>query len=93
MRIYTDHKWKQFKYRNEVPEKVLKSEFDWTSEDDVDGFILYKGNWYYLSEFERIPNGLFPKGWQGYHSDSFFSGILIQVSEDSETYRIGTYCS
>ena len=97
--ITTDHKWKNFKFRYEVPEKILTSDFNWMKEpyEDwgyEDGFILYKGNWYHLSEFMNIDNNSpFPKPWHGYSSDGFFSGILIEMSEDGEQYRIGWYCS
>ena len=33
----------------------------------------------------------FMKGWDGYISDSFFSGVLIKISDDNEEYQIGTY--
>lgn len=94
MEVKTDNKWKSFKYRNEVPAKVLKSEFDYLSEDDSDGFFQYRGVWYHLSGFMRVnSNSPFPKPWIGYAGDSFFSGVLIQVSDDGEQYRVGTYFS
>lgn len=89
--IYTDNKWKQFKYRDEVPKKVLKDDFDWLDEDDgFDGFFKYKGTWYHLSMF--MNGGGFP-GWDGYHGDSFFSGVLIALSPDGEEYKVATYIS
>lgn len=30
-------------------------------------------------------------GWDGYHSDSYFSGIVIKLSPDGEQYQVGTY--
>jgi len=95
MKIITNNKWKNFKYRNEVPEKVLKNQFEYLSEDEgYDGFFQYRKNWYHLSEFMRIgENSSFPKTWEGYSSDSFFSGILIRVSHDGEWYQVGTYVS
>ena len=94
--IKTDNKWKQFKYRNEVPAKVLKDQFDYLSEDDsFDGFILYRKHWYHLSDFMRIENHPDDKfsSYHGYSSDSFFSGVLIKVSKDGEMYQIATYYS
>lgn len=58
--IKSDRKWKQFKYRNEVPAKVLADQFDWTNDahaehgDYEDGFLCYRGHWYHLGDFERI---------------------------------------
>lgn len=92
MHIRTDKKWKQFKYRDEVPKKVLASEFDWLDEDDIDGFFRHHGVWYHTSQFMRVPNdaeGL--SGWDGYASDSFSAGTVIKLSSDGEEYIVGTY--
>jgi hypothetical protein len=95
MKIYTDHKWKQLKYRTEVPEKVLKAYFDHlTGDDNFDGYISYRKRWYHVSDFMMTgKDSPFPKKWDGYSSDSFFSGILIHLSDDGETYQIATYIS
>lgn len=95
--IKTDKKWKDFVYRYDVPEKVLKSEFDWLDEDEgVDGFFKFKGTWYHQSMFMRInhgdPNSPF-KNWDGYHGDSAFSGVVIKLSDDGEKYKVGSYYS
>lgn len=39
----------------------------------------------------RIPHGSDFKGWDGYASDSYFSGVLIKLSRDGEEYMVGTY--
>ena len=92
-RIITNCHWRQFKYRDEVPAAILADQFDWTNEDYEkhgdysDGFILYRNVWYHLADFM---NGG-PDGWHGSHGDSFFSGVVIRLSGDGETYQIGTY--
>ena len=95
VKISSDNKWHDFKYRDEVPTKVLKNQFDHLDEDDViDGFIKYRNHWYHLSDFMRIPDagGDDPfKGWQGNAADGYFSGVLIKLSNDGEQYKIGTY--
>lgn len=89
LNIRTDNKWHQFKYRYEVPAKVLKSEFDYQSEDDVsDGYFKYKGAWHHLDQFMRTDE---PKGWDGILNYSFSSGLLIKVSRDGEQYKIAYY--
>lgn len=89
MNITTNNQWRDFLYRYEVPDEVLKSEFDWLDEDDHDGFFRYRGVWYHLSMFMRTAI----EGWQGIHNDSAFSGVLIEVSRDGEQYRVGTVIS
>lgn len=94
--IRTNNHERQFKYRNEVPAKVLEREFDYQDnailEGVFDGYIYYQRFWYNLDQFERIDSSdsLF-KGWHGYHSDSLFSGVVIKLSDDGETYWIGSY--
>jgi len=84
----TDNKWHEFKYWLDVPADVMKSEFDWLSPDEAtDGFFKYRGSWYHMSEFEYTNS--FP-GWHGFKGDSFFSGVVIQICDDGESYKIGT---
>lgn len=95
MTIRTNRQWRQFKYREEVPAKVLADQFDWTDRDHKehgdysDGFIHYRGVWYHLADFERTSLA----GWDGQHCDSFFSGVLVKVAPDGETYQIATFYS
>lgn len=95
MNIKTDNKWKRFRYRSEVPAKVLENEFNYQNEAEAqDGFILYRRSYYHLDSFMVISDSSpFPKGWEGYLSDSFFSGILLKISNDGESYKIATYFS
>lgn len=97
LQIITDNKWKFFKYGYEVPESVLNGQFEHLRENDsdCDSFILYKKRWYHVSDFMRIPEGFDEpmQKYDGYMSDSFFSGVLIKLSDDSESYQIATYIS
>ncbi len=88
-KIITNNHWHQFRYRNEVPFEILKSEFDWTNEDEHhDGFFQYRGSWYHLSEFMRSTDPDLGK-WDGYSGQTYFSSVLIRVSDDCEEYQIG----
>ena len=93
----TDKKWKQLKYRSEVPLNILKSEFDYQDEEEIfDGFFCYRGHWYHTDQFFTIgsDNPLANAAgikWNGYLSDSFYSGILVELSNDGESYRVATY--
>ena len=96
LQIITNHHERPFIYGYEVPESIMNDQFDWMDEEDTgDGFIHYRGYWYHTSDFMRIdhhPDSEF-SSWHGYHSDSFFSGVLIKLSDDCETYQIATYIS
>lgn len=95
-KIITDHKWKPFKYSYEIPENIIKRQFDHLDEiDKSDGFIVYHKRYYHLSDFMTIDkNSPFANlGFDGYLSDSFFSGILIKISNDCQSYKIATYIS
>ena len=94
--IRTNKHWRQFVYRYDVPAEALSSQFDWTDRDFKkngdysDGFLCYRGTWYHLGDF--MQGGLHADDtWHGHHGDSFFSGVLIRLSDDGEEYQIATY--
>lgn len=95
MRIICNNNPRKLKYGSEMPEK-LRADFDYIESDEFDchDFFVYKGYWYDLSDFMRIDNSEGTReGWEkfdGYHSDSFFSGILVKVLND-ETVLVATY--
>ncbi len=96
MKIITDHKWKNFLFGYELPATV-KTDFDYIDADEIEShdFIKYRGVFYDPSDIMRIeetsPLALF--GYHGCHGDSYFSGILIKISDDGEQYQIATYIS
>jgi hypothetical protein len=98
IKLITDNKWKHFKYGNEVPKKVMETQFDYLSEEkQFDYFIQYRKRWYHIDDFlvisKHSPLKELKGEWHGYMPDSFFSGIVIQISDDNESYIIGTYIS
>lgn len=98
MKIKTDNKWKNFKSRYEVPAKILKSEFDHHGDDISDlvkdnaNYFKFNNSWYHTDMFMRL-EGKDPqtKNWDGYHGDSYFSGVLIKLSRDGEQYKVASY--
>jgi len=91
LNIKTDHKWRSFLYCDSIPQDIM-DEYDWLDEEDkIYGWINYKGHYYHVSDFLRSSGELLELGWSGYYSDSFFSGVVIELSNDGEEYRIGTY--
>ena len=93
MEIKTNHNWRPVLLGYELSEKE-RSEFDWIDPDEIDGysFVKYKGYVYSLDQFMRVDHYI-PGNWDGIRHDSFFSGVLIKLSECGEAYQIATYCS
>ena len=91
--VQSNNQWRDF--LETVPEKIM-SDFDHLSDSDAyDGWILYRGVYYHLSDFmstQGFTDEPVAK-WHGYAGDSFFSGVVIRVSDDGEQYQIGTYLS
>lgn len=88
VQITTNHQWHNFVCREDVPIKVLCRDFQWCGEQDY--FFCYRRRWYHLSEFEyreKIPY------FDAIHLDSFYSGVVIAVSNDCEQYKVGTLIS
>lgn len=96
LKIITNHRWREFISGFELTEKE-KKEFDYMSKEEIEEgtFFRYR-NWIYtLGDFMRIDKGMFEDfaDWNGYASDSFFSGVLIKISDDGDQYQIATYIS
>lgn len=79
---------------------------DWQAiEDGRDSatFFRYKGVLYDLGEFQRVherggpvcvPFSYSPfASWDGYMSDSFFSGLVIRLVDNGERCIVGRYCA
>ena len=56
-------------------------------------FFRYRGWVYTLEDFMRVDNNALFKGWDGYHSDSFFSGVLLKYSSCGDAVKVGRYWS
>ena len=63
-------------------------------------FVRYKGHVYDLGEFMRIDRAIAPhcdrpqwETFDGYLSDSFFSGVLVRYVDDFERVILATYLS
>lgn len=75
-----------------------QARFDWLETEEKQSeatFIRYKGWTYSLDEFMRIENHSDPKfsSYDGYLSDTFFSGVLIKFSKDNEYAKMATFYS
>ena len=77
-----------------------RKEFDYLDWEAIEAgnesasFFRYRGEVYDLAEIEAIPSAdrqpirMFPTPWQGYQSDSFFSGILVRYIYDYGDDRV-----
>lgn len=93
MQIKSNNKPRQVLYRYELTPKE-SAEFDYLPENEGE-FFRYRGQVYDLGEFMRIDN---PQcdGWgnfDGYRSDSFFSGVLVKYCDNCESVIVATYYS
>ena len=91
MKIITNNQPRLLLYGYELTEKQ-RQDFDYLDDIDGNNFVKYKGFIYDVSEFMSTHNMDSLKGWDGYSSDSFFSGVLIKII-DSDTVIMGTYLS
>jgi hypothetical protein len=94
MKIQTNRHWVNFLYGYELTE-AEKADFDYVDDIESHNFIRYRGAVIDPSEVFPITDTMRLHGdfkdWQGYQSDSYFSGIVIKYSDDFEQYQIGTF--
>jgi hypothetical protein len=70
---------------------------DWAALDageDSASFIRYHGSTYDLGEFQTtsgMPEFSPLRQWDGYLSDSFFSGLVVKFVDDCERVIVGRY--
>ena len=76
-----------------------RAEFDYLNWPAIDRgedsatFFRYRGQLYSLDQFMRLdpdPAGPFA-GWHGVLNESFFSGVLVKVSDDGESVTVASY--
>jgi hypothetical protein len=82
-------------FMGSLRQKLLQ-EFDYISIEDFlsTEFFKYRGVWYAVTDFLWINyDSPFDKNkWNGYASDSYFSGVVIKYCYDG-TVVVGTYFS
>jgi hypothetical protein len=93
MTIKTNNVPRDVVYWYELTEKE-RAEFDYIETDDEQSeatFFRYKGEAYDLGEFLRWDNPASPTrgNWDGYRSDSYFSGLAVRYVQDFERVIVG----
>lgn len=87
MNIITNNQERQFLLGCDVPENVFVHEYEHLEiSESSDNFIKYRGKYYHLSDFIMIEKTK-PETdrkqfnyWDGYLTETAFSGILIKVN-------------
>ena len=85
----TDHKWKPFMFRGDLPPDV-QEEYPLSYGDT---FFKYRNMWFALGEFSRPVHPelvdencpIIPHGSSG---GSAFHSVLIELSDDGDSYRV-----
>jgi hypothetical protein len=75
--------------------EVEQALFDYyidAEESSTPRIFRYRGSLYDVHEFMRVTSGDL-KGWDGYHSETFFSGVVIKLVNDGDEVVVGSYCS
>ena len=69
---------------DEKEQQQVRKQFDYYNEEELQeqNFFKYKNHWYCLSDFLRLENSEELKGWDGYISDSYFSGVVVKFVDD-----------
>lgn len=79
--------------------EVERKEFDYLDWEaleqgsDSASFFRYRGTVYDLGEFERVSGDTFGYVFDGFQSDTFFSGTVIRYVENCERVIVGRYYS
>lgn len=93
--IKTNHHWRTPVYWWDLTKKE-QEQFDYLSEDEAleRDFLRYRGTTYDAHEFlttSSLPEFNLLTKWDGYHSESFCTGVVVRWSSDFEEYQIGSY--
>ncbi len=95
LNIVTNNVPREIIYGFELPASKRK-DFDYIESDEDfnnNQFVKYLGHYYDVGEFMRIEKNSDLKDWDGYSSDSYFSGTLIKFCEDNDYVIMGRYYS
>lgn len=90
--IKTNNVPRLLEYSYQLSAKELQ-DFDYLDADELAGrdFARYRGQVYDLGEFMRCPANSGMKGWDGYSSDSYFSGVLVKYCKDTDRVIMARY--
>lgn len=98
LKIITNNQYRPVLYWDELTTKEQEEYAylnDSESGEEVNdcSFFRYREWCYFLGDFMRVDNNAPFKGWDGYHSDGFFSGVLVKYSNCGDAVKVGRYFS
>ena len=81
----------------EAEQQQIRQDFDWMTTEDLEcnfGFFKYRGQIEHISSFSSTHNcpSAF-EGWDGFLSNSYFSGWLIKLTPDCDQVICARYSS
>jgi len=81
---------------SESIQSEIRKQYDWMDPQDIEcnfGFFVYFGQVYHLQDFMRVTDVSDPglKGWDGYASDTVWSGTLVKLTEHCGSVIVGRY--
>ena len=86
----------------DIPKRIASSEFGYIDGEEFYSLriVAYRGEYYDVCEFMRTPNDETARqelnglaAWDGYQSDSYFSGVVVRYVDDYERVIVGRYYS
>ena len=94
LEIFTNNQPRDIIYGFQMP-KGQRKNFDYLNNEDYmnNQFVQYHGYYYDMNEFMSVNNNSDFKGWDGYSSDTYFSGVLIKICDDGDSVIMGRYYS
>lgn len=99
--IITNRQPRELVSLNDIPRR-FHSDFDHLDGEEkyTPRLVKYKRIYYDVGEFVRTPQDEAPRqnlnqlsAWDGYQSDSYFSGVVIKWCDDYERVIVGRYYS
>ena len=99
MNIRTNNVPRQLLYLsdfNATDQDKIRKQYDWMESEDIEcnfGFFKYRNRYYHLQDFMWASDDATGDlcAWDGYCSDSFFSGVVMKLCDDNESVVVGTY--
>ena len=84
MQTITNNQYREILTGYDIPEKY-HSDFDYMDDIDEGSFFKYRGQYYSLDEFMSGGEGY----WDGFSHDTFFSAIVIKLSDCGDSVLVG----